>query len=482
MRSAWIAMILAGALARAGPAQTYVMIDLDPTSAFKTLVVTRITEDNALVGVAETLPPTMNFGVSIDAAGEHLLPMLAGDHSLTARSRNGSGDVVGFGIKNVPPPTLIDTRPLIWHLGTPVDLNTLVTGGAPLTLETAESIDSTGAIVGAATDAIGTTRAYRFSQGVVSDLGSPFGATGWANALRSDDLGRVVGASGPTAAVEHATFWASPVSAPVDLHDPTILLGPNSRAYEVDRFGRVCGYAEFTPSPTGDHHATVWVGPVPHDLGAPTGKSSEARGMNDLGTEVGWAVQPATGDVLSSTALIWKNGVMSTLDSMTQLPIGWTIKRAYDVNDRGIIVADAAFISGVVHPVVLVPVCAGWFASYGNGCQGVTGTPLLTAKNCPTPGNTFAAVVTNANPNSFALMCAGIGASHLQIVPTCALEIAPMFNLVFPLMTDALGSILVPIEVPQGVPSVTVNFQVLIADPAANGHVAVTTALNVHVQ
>ncbi len=478
MRTAWIAVILANVVASTASAQTYVMVDLDPTSAFKSFTVTRITEANSLVGVAETLPPSTKFGVSIDAGGAHFLPMLPGDASLAARGRNASGDVVGIGMKVNPP----DTHPVMWHLGQPADVNSLVTGGVPMTLETAESIDSFGAIVGSGTDTGGFVRAYRLSQGIVSDLGCPFGPTGWANALRGDDFGRIVGMSGPGPGVEHATLWASPQSAPVDVHDPTIVLGTNSRAVEADRWGRACGWAEYAAPPSTVRTATLWVGGVPQSLGSLPGKSSDARGMNDLSTVVGYSFPTGTDDVPSSTALIWRNGQLRTLDSITQLPLGWTIKRAYDINNKGVIAAEAAFVSGVVHPVLLVPYCPNAFTNFGTGCQGTTVTPLLTAQNCPSPGNAFALQLSSALPNSFALLCTGTGTILLRVVPSCSLEIAPIFNLVVALMTDSTGAAFIPIDVPPGVPVVDVNFQVLVADPGAHGNVAETPALKVHVQ
>ncbi len=126
--------------------------------------------------------------------------------------------------------------------GAVADLAALVTGGALLEPRSASSINSSGAIVGSGQRAGSPLQfAFLFQNGVLTDLGTLVGFNGkGSSAARIDDLGRIVGSvAGDAAGNQHAFLYDNGVMT--DLHDAS--MGKASFAFDIDRFGRVCGHA-----------------------------------------------------------------------------------------------------------------------------------------------------------------------------------------------------------------------------------------------
>jgi probable HAF family extracellular repeat protein len=184
-----------------------------------------------------------------------------------------------------------------WMGGSLVDLNSL--GGYS---SQAFAINTAGEIAGESqlSDNM-TVRACLWLNGTPHDLGSLAGtATAKSAALDLNSAGQVVGWSDTAAGPLHACL------------------------FEVDAGGQVTGRI---------------------DLGALSGSSSVAMGINEVGVVVGAS---------DYRGFVWDSGVMTDLNDLIPPGEGWKITRAVAINESGVIAADGDLL-GFTHAVLLTP-------------------------------------------------------------------------------------------------------------------------------
>ena len=270
-----------------------------------------------------------------------LLGTLGGSFSY-ALGINNSGEVVGYSYLSGDT-TLHAAR--FTTMRAPRDLGTL--GGST---STAHAVNSRGTIVGAA-DLPGDkeTHAARFTHRGVVDLGTLGGSNSSADAL--NNVGQAVGVAelaGNNAS--HAALYPSDGGAPVDLGT---LGGNSSAANGVNDAGFAVGYSSVPLG--GVLHAAVfmsWAAPI--DLG---GAQSEARGINQAGDIVGYAT---FGGQPHAALWTYAGGTWSPTDLNTLIDpnSGWTIDRAWAINNRATIEASGHKSDLQEHTLLLVR-CAG---------------------------------------------------------------------------------------------------------------------------
>ncbi|MFO0836802.1 MAG: hypothetical protein U0638_17715 [Phycisphaerales bacterium] len=191
-------------------------------------------------------------------------------------------------------------------------------------------------------------RAAVWNNGTLSVLGTLGGAS--AQALAIDDRGWVVGSSTTASeASSHPALWKN--ATPGDLGTLGGTVGQATAIYGT----RIIGHSQ---NASGVRRATLWnidaAGAVVSriDLGglSPTA-SSFALGMNSAGKAVGTS---------KFHAVLFENG--SCVDLNTRIPpaAGWTLEKAWAINDAGVIVGGGNYL-GYPHAFMLVPSCAADF-------------------------------------------------------------------------------------------------------------------------
>ncbi|MFL5459888.1 MAG: hypothetical protein ACJ8AY_04330, partial [Gemmatimonadales bacterium] len=143
----------------------------------------------------------------------------------------------------------------------------------------ANAINSAGDIVGHSFLS-GRARAFLWSNGVMSDLGSLGGTYSEAMALNAKR--QVVGRSFTATGTQHAFLWEKGV-----IIDLGTLGGTSSIAYGINTAGQVVGYSTLA---TGAWHAFLWQSGTMTDLGTLGGCCSSAAGINSAGQVVGYSV------------------------------------------------------------------------------------------------------------------------------------------------------------------------------------------------
>jgi probable HAF family extracellular repeat protein len=207
-----------------------------------------------------------------------------------------------------------------------------------------------------------TVKPFLWRDGVMTDLGTLGGTLGFAGC--PNYRGQVIGASDLSGDVNsHAFLWENGT-----MYDLGTLGGPNSEAIWLNESGMVVGSADLP----GDnlHDAVVWKDGKMIDLGTVNGDAcSRGRGLNARGQVVG-----GSSDCFNFLhAFVWEEGgPIQDLNTLIAPGSGWQLTNAFNINDRGEILAKAAPVGftpnddeDLGHLVLLIPCDEGSESSCG---------------------------------------------------------------------------------------------------------------------
>src|SRR5262249_11976473 len=355
---------------------------------------------------------------------------------------NDAGDVVGASVNS-----LFFTRTAtVWRNGAATDVNSLVTGGVQKFLGTATAIDAAGRIAGKA----GKNSRGPFDPGYLLDQGTVIALGNLANGVfgvtpqRMNDDRQITGV-GDAGGASHAFLWDH--GTLTDLHDPAQISGTSSEGLGINRFGVICGDAEFmTSSRSQRQSAVTFDHGVVTDLGVNAPSPSGAIGINDFGEVVGTFVDP----VLGLRACRFENGGATDLNTLIAPGTGWTLEVATDVVDEGRMVGTGLF-QGVGRAFILEPDCKGTFTVYGTGCTGpFAHEPILTGVGCPSSDRDFALFTHEGDPNASGLLLVGASNGVATFKPGCDVGVLPL-QFAAPVRLDGLGREWLAAHVPSGV-------------------------------
>jgi probable HAF family extracellular repeat protein len=209
-------------------------------------------------------------------------------------------------------------------------------------------------------------------------------------ALGINDAGQAVGASGSCAntvvpgfaAAPHAVLWESdgtPHLLPSlgGSNPDTSVLGAGTFGCSINNAGIVAGQATLSDNKT--WHPVLWEDGIVSDLGVLKGDLvGIAAGINNRGEVVGASVSapgPATGN---PRAYVWKNGVMTDLNTLVPADSPLYLLTASGINDSGEIAGFGVTDAGELHGFLATP-CS---ASSGT-CGSASTTTVTGAERLP---------------------------------------------------------------------------------------------------
>ena len=261
------------------------------------------------------------------------LGTLGGPQSI-ARAINIRGEIVGW--SNLAGDST--QRATLWTDGVPAGLGTF---GGPHS--DARDINDLGVVVGSSFNAQGQERAFRWD-GSLHDLGTLGGTQARAYAI--NNWGDIVGMATPLSNDRFHAFFGKAGSP---LYDLGTLGGKTSHAYDVSERGHVCGWSQVDWDPV-ESRGFFWADGVMKDIGTAGGEYSACFALNDRDEVVGMTVRPDGQYV----AFIWKNGVLSDLNTLLPPGTGWLLVQAWDIDANGVIVG-AGMLNGESRAFVLAP-------------------------------------------------------------------------------------------------------------------------------
>lgn len=292
---------------------------------------------------------------------------------------NNAGQVIGLStISSAADPLSFfgPTHTFVWQNGEKLDIGTL--GGTDTFAGASCSNPAPGVVVGGSSTStisnpdtgLPTVDPFLWRNGKMIDLGTLGGTNGFAQCAnnRLQIIGQSSVAANPAAcnfpAVEpeaagpgcHAFFWENEM-----ITDLGTLGGDNSEALWLNDAGVVVGSADL-PGPSGNqpHDAVVWINGKIHDLGTVPGDAcSRSRAINARGEVVG-----GSSDCHNFLhAFVWDgNAGVVDLNTVIAPGSGYQLTNAFNINDRGEILAKAAPLgftpnddADLGHIVLLVP-------------------------------------------------------------------------------------------------------------------------------
>jgi probable HAF family extracellular repeat protein len=268
--------------------------------------------------------------------------LLAEDTTSFALGLNNRGQIVGNSnwIEKIPiTPDLIMLIPhdkaVIWDNGVISNLNSRISVGAGFELTYSWDINDAGQIVGVGRNpGPGPFHAFRFDNGVVTDLGTLGGSLG-SYAFAINNAGQIVGKSeSPLFPVgsgrDQAFLWQNGVMTDIDPHNF------QSEAWDINERGQVTGYVQVSALAAENARAFLWENGQMHICPSmnPQLPQDIALAINNDGVMVGQTRLP-----FSLTAAMWIDGAV--IDLFTLIPPGtlWqSLQVARGINDAGEIV------------------------------------------------------------------------------------------------------------------------------------------------
>jgi len=251
------------------------------------------------------------------AAGGTALELPAGYRNAVGRGVNKQGQVVGWAnTSGNPVDSLSTTRAFLFDGKTVRVLPTL--GGRD---SRGMAVNDRGEVAGVADRADGSRHAFLFHGNAMMDL-PPLAGASFSEAFAVNNSGVAAGVSTTSTDAKHAVLWRD--GKPLDLG--ALPGGRDSGAFAINDRGDAVGYSE---SPHG-YHAVLFHAGKPLDLGTLGGDPSEASGINNRGDIVGSSSLARFG----RHGFLWTAGRIWDLNALINRNTGWTIVRAYAVNDR----------------------------------------------------------------------------------------------------------------------------------------------------
>ena len=294
---------------------------------------------NSLVAVATVHAMLWDSGTVID------LGTFGGSYSY-ANAINDSGVIVGFSNTS----TGIN-RPTLWNGGSGVDLDPSSEAGG-----SAADINNLGQIVINRSAGPGTSQSVLLSNNTFTELPLFPGSRVYGNAKAINDSGKIVGSITDLDSLRtRAVLWDG--NTVTDLG--TLYENFNS-ANDINNVDVIVGASVVAE---GIWHATRWSETGITDLGALTpitegSGRSEANAINEAGQIVGYSILDGNPRATVQHATLWDGEAIVDLNHAldpASTQFGWNIVNAYDINDKGFIVAEA-WHEGFQHAVLLTPV------------------------------------------------------------------------------------------------------------------------------
>ncbi len=265
-----------------------------------------------------------------------------GTYSL-ALGINAAGRVAGFSLALDDPADR--GQAIVWNGTTPTILGTPpgTDGSLALGLNNAGRVVGSSSLLGS-----GEQRATVWAGGTGTLLPTLGGSNSEATAINS--AGRIAGFSTLAGSQEgRAVVWNGNTITALDT-----LGGTYGRASDINNRGQVVGTSRLANEV--DVHATLWNGTTATDLGTLGGSESLAMAINNQGQVVGQAT--TTGG--ARHAVLWDGGTAIDLNLRLDpetVAEGWVLMHAFDINDRGQIVADGInSVTNEYRAFVLTPV------------------------------------------------------------------------------------------------------------------------------